>query len=101
MKIKVYNLQIKQVVTLGSDTLYNNDLTAGVHIFCDGSHQFPYSQHPWDTGTMPELPHRIWKLSQYGYFQLQADLTNGGASSSTPDVENQEKQLLRVPHYTC
>lgn len=95
MRIKVYNLQIKQVVSLGSDILYNNDLTAGVHIFCDGSHQFPYSQHPWDTGTMPELPHRIWRISQYGYFQLQADLTNGGVSSERPDVENQEKQLLK------
>nr|WDW25811.1 MAG: VP1 [Canine parvovirus] len=98
MKVKVYNLQIKQVVQLGSDTLYNNDLTAGVHIFCDGSHQFPYSQHPWDHGVMPELPNKIWKLSQYAYFQYHSDLTvpivEGQLAS--PDVENQEKQLLKA-----
>ncbi|QMP82848.1 VP1 [Rabbit bocavirus] len=76
MRVKLYNLQIKQVVQLGADTLYNNDLTAGVHIFCDGSHQFPYTQHPWDEQTLPELPNDIYKLPQYAYFQVQGDLTN-------------------------
>lgn len=100
MKVKVYNLQIKQVVNLGQDTLYNNDLTAGMHIFCDGSHQFPYSQHPWDTGVMPELPNQIWRLSQYAYFQAQQDLTDNGVTSTSPDVGNQEKQMLKAaPFY--
>ncbi|ATV81493.1 VP1/VP2 [Rhinolophus pusillus bocaparvovirus 2] len=69
MRVKLYNLQIKQVVTLGADTLYNNDLTAGVHIFCDGSHQYPYPQNPWNEGVIPELPNDVWKLPQYGYYQ--------------------------------
>ncbi|ATV81490.1 VP1/VP2 [Rhinolophus pusillus bocaparvovirus 1] len=69
MHIKLYNLQIKQVVTLGADTLYNNDLTAGVHVFCDGSHQYPYPQTPWNEGVIPELPNDVWKLPQYGYYQ--------------------------------
>nr|WKF51820.1 VP1 [Panthera uncia bocaparvovirus] len=94
MSVKIYNLQIKQKVTLGADTLYNNDLTAGVHIFCDGSHQFPYSQMPWDHGTMPELPYDTWKLPQYGYFQFQGDLADVGTGSLNAD--NVEKNLVRA-----
>ncbi|AOF39990.1 capsid protein 1 [Mink bocavirus 1] len=93
MFVKIYNLQIKQVVTLGADTLYNNDLTAGVHFFCDGSHQFPYSQHPWDTGTMPELPNRIWKLPQYAYFTHQGDLVNAQENTGITNATNQEKMI--------
>lgn len=70
MRVKIYNLQIKQIVKLGEDTLYNNDLTAGVHIFCDGSHEFPYAQHTWDESYMPEFPNKIWQLSQYAYYQI-------------------------------
>ncbi|AGL09960.1 capsid protein VP2 [Bat bocavirus WM40] len=93
MRVKIYNLQIKQIVNLGMDTLYNNDLTAGVHIFCDGSHQFPYSQHPWDEGTMPELPNEIWRLTQYAYYQDNRDLVDQSQDQVTPlDVE----KLLRV-----
>lgn len=76
MHVKIYNLQIKQIVTLGADTLYNNDLTAGVHIFCDGSHQFPYAQHPWDEDNLPELPNSIYKLPQYAYYQRPIGLSN-------------------------
>lgn len=75
MRVKLYNLQIKQVVTLGADTLYNNDLTAGVHVFCDGSHQYPYPQNPWNEGVVPELPNDVWKLPQYGYYQRDWLLT--------------------------
>nr|AFH96882.1 VP1 [Feline bocavirus] len=93
MHVKIYNLQIKQKVTLGVDTLYNNDLTAGVHIFCDGSHQFPYSQKPWDFGTMPELPYDVWKLPQYGYFQFQNDISDQSSTSLGADVV--EKNIVR------
>nr|WPV03058.1 structural protein 3 [buhirugu virus 26] len=82
MHIKMYNLQIKQVVTLGADTLYNNDLTAGVHVYCDGSHQYPYPQHPWDEGGVPELPNDVWKLPQYGYFQFSNDINSDNTPSS-------------------
>ncbi|AGL09955.1 capsid protein VP2 [Bat bocavirus XM30] len=93
MNVKIYNLQIKQIVTLGADTLYNNDLTAGVHIFCDGSHQFPYSQHPWDDGTMPELPNNVWKLTQYAYYQDNRELVDESKDEVTPlDVE----KMLRL-----
>lgn len=74
MRVQLYNLQIKQIVTLGADTLYNNDLTAGVHIFCDGSHQLPYSQHGWDDSCLPELPNDVYRLPQYAYFQYQEGL---------------------------
>nr|QKV28765.1 VP1 [Feline bocaparvovirus 3] len=94
MHVKIYNLQIKQKVTLGADTLYNNDLTAGVHIFCDGSHQFPYSQAPWDHGTMPELPYDTWKLPQYAYFQFQADITYVGTTSL--EADSVEKNIARA-----
>nr|BAJ12123.1 structural protein [Canine minute virus] len=100
MMVKIYNLQIKQVVTLQGDTLYNNDLTAGVHIFCDGSHQYPYSQHPWDAGTMPELPYKVWLLENYGYFQFQGDLIDTSVDSGSPDVENVKKEIAKsAPFY--
>ncbi|AOX47684.1 VP1 [Miniopterus schreibersii bat bocavirus] len=91
MHIKIYNLQIKQVVTLGADTLYNNDLTAGVHIFCDGSHQYPYPQNPWNEHVIPELPNDVWKLPQYGYYQYDKWLT-----SDQPNDNNGVSKALRV-----
>nr|AQX45762.1 structural protein 4 [Bat bocavirus] len=91
MHVKLYNLQIKQVVTLGADTLYNNDLTAGVHVFCDGSHQYPYPQTPWNEGIVPELPNDVWKLPQYGYYQYDSWLT-----SDTPNASNGTSRGLRV-----
>lgn len=69
MRVQIYNLQLKTIQSNGADTQYNNDLTAGVHIMVDGSHQFPYSQHPWDDTTIPELPYMIYKTPQYAYFQ--------------------------------
>lgn len=86
MRIKLYNLQIKQVVTLGADTLYNNDLTAGVHVFCDGSHQYPYPQTPWNEGIIPELPNDVWKLPQYAYYQLDQFIL--GTGTHEPEVAN-------------
>nr|AUD40073.1 VP1 [Himalayan marmot bocaparvovirus 1] len=74
MRVQLYNLQIKQVVQLGTDTLYNNDLTAGVHVMCDGSHQYPYSQNGWDEELLPELPGSIYKLPNYCYFQELGDV---------------------------
>lgn len=83
MTVKLYNLQIKQILTLGADTLYNNDLTAGVHIFCDGEHQFPYAQHAWDELVLPELPNQVYKLPQYAYFQYQEDIANSTETSDS------------------
>lgn len=89
MKVQIYNLQIKQIVKSGADTLYNNDLTAGVHIFCDGSHQYPYAQHPWDEHQLPELPNAVYKLPQYGYYQMTNDITDNNANAQF----NMEKWL--------
>ncbi|AMD43875.1 VP2 protein [Bat bocavirus] len=95
MTVKIYNLQIKQIVKLGADTLYNNDLTAGVHVFCDGSHRYPYSQHPWDKDTMPELPDEIWKLPQYAYYQIQDDLAEKASGDNVINPDDMSKNLIR------
>ncbi|AYW35835.1 VP1/VP2 [Rhinolophus affinis bocaparvovirus 1] len=111
MKIKVYNLQIKQVVTLGADTLYNNDLTAGVHMFCDGSHQYPYPQNPWNEGVVPELPNDVWKLPQYAYYQrdqfIEWDIPNNDDTArdirlNAPlfMLENSSHEVLRTGEET-
>lgn len=76
LAVQIYNLQIKQIVSTGGDTLYNNDLTAAVHIFVDGSHQFPYAQHPWDNDYLTELPYMIYKTPQYAYFQNLKDVNS-------------------------
>ncbi|WP_247648092.1 hypothetical protein [Pannonibacter phragmitetus] len=97
MRVKIYNLQIKQVVRLGEDTLYNNDLTAGVHIFCDGSHEFPYAQHTWDNSYMPEFPNAIWQLSQYAYFQITNSIQSYTLNSVNRSIiQNKPLYLLET-----
>lgn len=70
MEVKIYNLQIKQESTQDANAQYTNDLTAGLHVLCDGEHAFPWTQLPWDKGCMPELPHQIWELTQYAYLTM-------------------------------
>nr|AGS15080.1 VP2 [Porcine bocavirus] len=81
MEVKIYNLQIKQESNRGPVKQYTNDLTAGLHVLCDGEHAFPWTQLPWDKGCMPELPHEVWALPQYAYLtvasQTQDTTTNG------------------------
>lgn len=89
MRVQLYNLQIKQIVLSGADTLYNNDLTAGVHVFCDGSHQYPYAQHPWDEQNLPELPNEVYKLPQYSYYQMNTELVDSAQGG------NQMEQWIR------
>lgn len=93
MEVKIYNLQIKQESTQDATAQYTNDLTAGLHVLCDGEHAFPWTQLPWDQGCMPELPHDIWKLQQYAYITVVA-----GAQDS---VNNGDELNIRcaVPMY--
>nr|AHK26989.1 VP1/VP2 [Porcine bocavirus 3] len=83
MEVKIYNLQIKQESTQDQTAQYTNDLTAGLHVLCDGEHAFPWTQLPWDKGCMPELPHEIWELTQYAYLTMPAQ----GQDSDTNNVE--------------
>ncbi len=85
MEVRIYNVQIKQASTISGETQYTNDLTAGLHIFCDGEHAYPWTQLPWDKGCMPELPHEIWELPQYAYLVT---------ASQTQDTESNEKEML-------
>nr|ASC49296.1 VP1 [Dromedary camel bocaparvovirus 1] len=84
MTVKIYNIQIKQIVNnlASGDTLYQNDLTAGLHIFCDGEHAFPYTQNPWDRGTMPELPTEPWELQQYAYVTCPVEAIDDSGSNT-------------------
>ena len=81
MEIKIYNIQIKQESNQDVTAQYTNDLTAGLHVLCDGEHAFPWTQLPWDKGCMPELPHDIWTLQQYAYITCASeaqDTTSNG-----------------------
>nr|ASC49328.1 VP1 [Dromedary camel bocaparvovirus 1] len=91
MTVKIYNIQIKQIVNnlASGDTLYQNDLTAGLHIFCDGEHAFPYTQNPWDRGTMPELPTEPWELQQYAYVTCPVEAIDD------PSTNTYENDFLR------
>lgn len=93
MEVKIYNLQIKQETTVASETTYTNDLTAGLHVLCDGEHAFPWTQLPWDKGCMPELPHEIWALPQYAYITVN--------SQAQDTVDNGDEYAIRrmVPMY--
>nr|AHK27120.1 VP1/VP2 [Porcine bocavirus 3] len=83
MEVKIYNLQIKQESSQDTTAQYTNDLTAGLHVLCDGEHAFPWTQLPWDKGCMPELPHEIWELTQYAYLIV---------ASPTQDADNNENE---------
>lgn len=114
MQVKIYNLQIKQILSNGADTTYNNDLTAGVHIFCDGEHAYPNASHPWDEDVMPDLPYKTWKLFQYGYIPIEnelADLDGNAAGGNATEkallyqmpfflLENSDHQVLRTGEST-
>nr|QBA84419.1 MAG: VP1 [Porcine bocavirus 3] len=73
MEVKIYNIQIKQESNQDVTAQYTNDLTAGLHVLCDGEHAFPWTQLPWDKGCMPELPHDIWTLQQYAYITCASE----------------------------
>nr|ANN02912.1 structural protein [Ungulate bocaparvovirus 6] len=110
MQVRIYNLQIKQIVTDGAQgNTYNNDLTAGLHIMCDGSHAYPYVQHPWDDECMPELPNQIWKLPQYAYLygpiESIDEPTNGAEADIKKGIplyilENTDHEVLRTGEAT-
>lgn len=109
MYVKIYNLQIKQITSDGAQgNTYTNDLTAGLHILCDGSHQYPYVQHPWDEMCIPELPSDIWRLPQYAYLLSPFYNTNGSDGTEAllnrmmPAfiLENSNHEVLRTGEAT-
>ncbi|QDQ17568.1 VP2 [Vicugna pacos bocaparvovirus] len=97
MTVKVYNIQIKQIVDqdVGS-TLYQNDLTAGLHIFCDGSHQFPYTQNPWDQHCMPELPTQTWELPQYAYLTVPYESVDDNGTNAAEALMLRQEPLYML-----
>nr|WUV29660.1 capsid protein [Bovine parvovirus 1] len=111
MIVRVYNLQIKQIMTDGAmGTVYNNDLTAGMHIFCDGDHRYPYVQHPWDDQCMPELPNSIWELPQYAYIPAPISVVDNNTTNTVEEhllkgvplymLENSDHEVLRTGEST-
>lgn len=94
MEIKIYNIQIKQESTQDTTAQYTNDLTAGLHVFCDGEHAFPWTQLPWDKGCMPELPHEIWELQQYAYLVVPSATQDTNATN-----ENEKAIRALCPMY--
>ena len=82
MEVKIYNIQIKQKSVIGGETQYTNDLTAGLHVLCDGEHAFPWTQLPWDKGCMPELPHEVWELQQYAYLTVASQTQDAGDNAA-------------------
>ena len=93
MTVKIYNIQIKQESNQDVTAQYTNDLTAGLHVLCDGEHAFPWTQLPWDKGCMPELPHSIWNLQQYAY------ITVASQAQDTTDNANELNIRCAVPMY--
>lgn len=112
MSVALYNLQIKQIVVPagGGDATYNNDLTAGLHVFCDGEHAYPYVQHAWDQNCMPENPWETWLLSQYAYTTVPAESVDQPGTSTTENtllqmepmyyLEDSDHEVLRTGEST-
>nr|AGS15072.1 VP2 [Porcine bocavirus] len=94
MEVKIYNLQIKQESTQDANAQYTNDLTAGLHVLCDGEHAFPWTQLPWDQGCMPELPHEVWELPQYAYLTVSSQSQDTKNSGDEPAIRKMVPMYL-------
>lgn len=71
LKIKVFNVQVKEVTLQDSTKTIANNLTSTVQIFADTEEQLPYVLGSGTEGTMPPFPNNIYQIPQYGYCTLQ------------------------------
>lgn len=67
MRVKLFNIQVKEVTTENNVTTIANNLTSTVQVFADAEYQLPYVMGSGSEGAMPAFPPQVYTLPQYGY----------------------------------
>lgn len=67
LKVKVFNIQVKEVTVQDDTKTIANNLTSTVQIFADTGYMLPYVGDSATEGTLPPFPADIYQVPQYGY----------------------------------
>nr|WRQ19907.1 MAG: cap protein [Adeno-associated virus] len=70
MRVKIFNIQVKEVTTEGGTTTVANNLTSTVQIFSDSTYELPYVMDAAQEGSLPPFPNDVFMVPQYGYCGL-------------------------------
>nr|QKN88763.1 MAG: capsid protein [Dependoparvovirus sp.] len=97
LKVKIFNIQVKEVTTTDGTTTVANNLTSTVQVFADSDYQLPYVLGNATDGTLPAFPPDVFMLPQYAYATLNTGdgpATNG--RSAFYCLEYFPSQMLRT-----
>lgn len=98
MRVKIFNIQVKEVTTQNSVTTVANNLTSTVQVFSDSSYELPYVMDAGQEGSMPPFPNDVFMVPQYAY----CGLVTGSANQNQTDhnafycLEYFPSQMLRT-----
>ena len=98
MRVRIFNIQVKEVTTSGGETTVANNLTSTVQIFADSTYELPYVMDAGQEGSLPPFPNDVFMVPQYGY----CGLVSGGTSQNQMDrnafycLEYFPSQMLRT-----
>ncbi|AAC58045.1 capsid [Adeno-associated virus - 4] len=98
MRVKIFNIQVKEVTTSNGETTVANNLTSTVQIFADSSYELPYVMDAGQEGSLPPFPNDVFMVPQYGY----CGLVTGNTSQQQTDrnafycLEYFPSQMLRT-----
>nr|AGA15926.1 capsid protein VP1 [Adeno-associated virus] len=70
LKVKIFNIQVKEVTVQDNTTTIANNLTSTVQVFTDNDYQLPYVIGNGTEGCLPAFPPQVFTLPQYGYATL-------------------------------
>lgn len=76
LRVKIFNIQVKEVTTTEGNTTIANNLTSTVQVFTDDEYQLPYVGSSATEGCLPAFPPQVFTLPQYAYATLN-DAFNG------------------------
>nr|ACN42941.1 VP2 [Adeno-associated virus - Po1] len=83
LKVKIFNIQVKEVTTQDGTTTIANNLTSTVQVFTDNDYQLPYVIGNGTEGCLPAFPPQVFTLPQYGYATLNRNNTDDPTERSS------------------
>nr|QKE54951.1 MAG: capsid protein [Parvoviridae sp.] len=99
MRVKIFNIQVKEVATVNSEKQITNNLTSTVQIFADSDYSLPYVGSSATEGSLPPFPADVFLIPQYGYCSLHgwsSSQTTGTARTAFYCLEYFPSQMLRT-----
>lgn len=83
LKVKIFNIQVKEVTVQDATTTVANNLTSTVQVFTDDDYQLPYVIGNGTEGCLPAFPPQVFTLPQYGYATLNRNNTDNPTERSS------------------